>query len=340
MTLVRWHRPLLWLAALMTVLAVFTSIAALVDHRQVTGVDLWLKPLKFALSIGIYAVTLSWLIGQLQRFRRIAWIAGTVSVVGLLLEMVIIVGVAAVGETSHFNVSTPLHTTLWSIMATSIVVVWMMTFLVSIVLFRNPMGDRARTLAIRAGAILALVGMALAFLMTGPTAQQLDDFQGIAGAHAVGVEDGGPGLPLLGWSTVAGDLRIPHFVGMHALQVIPIIAIVLALVARRVPALRSAVTQRRLVAIAAATYSAVLVVLTWQALRGQSIVRPDGLTIGASMAVFAVAIGLAVAAVMAPGRPGATTATATGGELSLARSPRSARRVEANARRRSAPSGS
>lgn len=303
MTFVRWHRPLLWLAALMGVPAVFTSIAAFVDHRQVLGVDLWLKPLKFALSIGIYSVTLSWLIGQLERFRPLAWIAGTISVVGLVIEIIIIMGFAAVGDTSHFNVSTPLHTMLWSVMASSIVGVWVMTLLVSIVLFRNPLGDRARTLAIRAGSIIALIGMALAFLMTGPTAKQLDDFQGIAGAHAVGVDDGGPGLPLLGWSTVAGDLRIPHFVGMHALQVIPIVAIVLALAARRIPALRRPWTRHRLVAIASAAYVAVLAVLTWQALRGQSIVQPDALTVGVTVAIAGIAAGSVVGTLLAQQSP-------------------------------------
>lgn len=151
-----------------------------------------------------------------------AWWAGTISAILLLIELVIITGAAAASITSHFNVSTPVSTALWSIMAASIGTLWVATFVVSIILFRNPLGDRARTLAIRAGALIALAGMALAFLMTGPTAAQLDDWQGIAGAHTVGLADGGPGLPLLGWSTVAGDLRIPHFIGMHALQVIPL----------------------------------------------------------------------------------------------------------------------
>ena len=293
---IRWHRPLLVLAAAMGVLVVVCLVGLVVDPRESLGVNVWEKPLKFAISTAVYAVTWSWLIGQLQRFQRVAWWAGTISAILLLIELVIITGAAAAGITSHFNVSTPVSTALWSIMAASIGTLWVATFVVSIILFRNPLGDRARTLAIRAGALIALAGMALAFLMTGPTAAQLDDWQGIAGAHTVGLADGGPGLPLLGWSTVAGDLRIPHFVGMHALQVIPLALILIELAARRIAVLREVDVRYRLVAIVSATYVAVLAVLTWQALRGQSIVAPDAATTTATLVIAALA--LAAAAVL------------------------------------------
>lgn len=91
------------------------------------------------------------------------------------------------------------------------------SFLTTIAVFFLRLSTRSTTLAVRAGAVIALAGMGLAYLMTGPTAAQLADFRGIAGAHTVGLADGGPGLPVLGWSTVGGDLRIPHFIGMHAL---------------------------------------------------------------------------------------------------------------------------
>ena len=289
-----WHRPLLWFGAAMTALAVVCAVALLVDQRQLLGVGVWEKPLKFAISTAIYSLTWSWLIGQLTRFRRIAWWAGTLSAVLILVEMVIIVGAAATGTTSHFNVSTPLNVTLWAIMAFSISAVWGATFVVSVLLFRNRLGDPARTLAIRSGAVIALAGMGLAFLMTGPAGDQISNYQGVIGAHTVGVADGGPGLPVLGWSTVAGDLRIPHFIGMHALQLIPLALILIELLSRRVPRLRDAAVRWRLMVVVTAAYALALAVVTWQALRGQSIVQPDAVTLAAAGVIAVLALAAAV----------------------------------------------
>jgi hypothetical protein len=296
---IRWHRPLLALAIAMALLALFCVGGMLVDSRQLLGVNAWEKPLKFAISTAIYAVTWSWLLAQLRRFRRLGWWAGTISATLLAIELIIIVGAAAAGVTSHFNVSTPLATTLWAIMAFSISALWIATFVVSILLFRNPLGDRARAAAIRSGAILALVGMGLAFLMTGPQGDQISDYRGVIGAHSVGIDDGGPGLPLLGWSTVAGDLRIPHFVGMHALQAIPLVLIVVELLSRRIAVFRDLTVRFRLVLIVAVTYAAALALVTWQALRGQSIVHPDATTLAVAAAIAAAALA-GVAAVLRP----------------------------------------
>ena len=224
----------------------------------------------------------------------------------LVLEMVVIVGAMLTNTTSHFNVSSPLATAAWGLMAVSIVVVWLATVVVAVALFRASLGDPARSLAIRAGLVVGLVGMALAFLMTSPTSAQLNDFQGVAGAHAVGVADGGAGLPLLGWSTEGGDLRVPHFIGMHALQVLPLVVIGLELLARRAPVLRSSTVHRRLVLAATVGYSGLVAVVLWQALRGQSIVAPDALTLvaGAGLALV-VAVWTAIVLLGARRRTGA-----------------------------------
>lgn len=294
---VRWYRPLLGLAAAMAVLTVVALIGLAVDPRQVTGLPLWAKPLKFAISTALYAVTFSWLIGQLERFRRLGAIAGAITTVGLAIELLLITGVAITGQTSHFNISDGLHATIWYSMAGAIAAVWIMTLLVAVALFRTPLGDSARTLAIRGGTVIAIVGMALAMLMT--VGDEEGYARGIAGAHTVGLADGGPGLPILGWSTVAGDLRIPHFVGMHALQLLPLLAIVLELLARRSPRFADPRVRFRLVAVATATYSAAVVIVTWQALIGQSIVHPSGPVLAAGIGVTLLAAA-AVLAVLAP----------------------------------------
>jgi len=272
----RWNRPLLWLAAAMGVLSIVAITFALGDPRQVLGQNAWFKPLKFSLSIGIYALTMAWLVGLPGLRRpRIAAVAAWVTVVGLVIEIVVIVWAAAVGTTSHFNVATTLSTTLWSLMGTSIAVVWVMTFVIGLLVFRTPLPDRARTLAIRAGVVLGLIGMGLAMLMTTPTDEQLDDFQGIAGAHAVGVPDGGAGLPFFGWSTEGGDLRIPHFVGLHALQLIPLGLLALEALSRRVVALRDERVRFRLVLVASLGYAGLIALLTVQALFGQPLLQPS-----------------------------------------------------------------
>ena len=290
-----WHRPLLWLSFGMIALAAIALVGLVIDHRTITGMPLWVKPLKFALSVFLYSVTLSWLLGQLRRVRRLAWWAGTVAAVFLAVEIVVIYGAAFVDTTSHFNVSTPFSAALWGTMAVSIVIVWSATILVAVLLFRADLGDSARSFAIRSGLIIAVIGMGLAFLMTSPTAAQLANFQGIAGAHTVGLPDGGPGLPLLGWSTVAGDLRIPHFVGMHAMQVIPIIALLLELGSRRISVLRDPRTRLGILVVIAALYLGVIAVLTVQALSGQSIVHPDAAIATVSTTLFlAAAVGIGV----------------------------------------------
>ncbi|BCW66876.1 hypothetical protein NicSoilB4_16390 [Arthrobacter sp. NicSoilB4] len=297
----RWHRPLLWLSLAMAASTLAALAGLALDPRLLDGAPLWAKPFKFSVSILIYALTLSWLLGQLQRWRRLAWWAGTLAAVFLAVEIVIIGGAAAAGNKSHFNVSTPVAASLWSVMAASIVIVWIAGLVTALLLFRAPLSDPVRSLAIRAGFVIALVGMALAFLMTGPTAEQLNSFRGIVGAHTVGLPDGGPGLPLLGWSTSAGDLRVPHFVGMHALQLIPLSALLLEFGARRVPLLRAAATRLGLIWILVLSYLGAVALLTVQALAGQPVVRPDATVTAWGVALLAAA-GLAAVVVLRRGR--------------------------------------
>lgn len=295
-----WHRPLMSVGALMLVCAVVSGVGLVVDQREILGAPAWAKPLKFSLSILLYVVTWAWLIAQLPRWRRATHVLGTIIAITLVVEQVLIVWAAATGTTSHFNVSDGLHTAVWATMAVAITVMYLCTLATSAALFFLRLPSAAATLAVRAGAVIALIGIGVAFLMTGPTAAQLDDPAGIAGAHAVGVADGGPGLPLLGWSTEGGDYRVAHFVGMHALQALPLAALALAVVARRLPRLASPALQTRLIGVLAAGYGAAVLLLTVQAALGQSVVRPSGMV---ALLGWMIALGVAAALTWLLARP-------------------------------------
>lgn len=296
---VAWHPPLMALAGVMAVCAVACLVGLLVDPRTILGAPAWAKPLKFSLSIGLYAATWAWLIAHLPRRRALARRLGTVVAAALLVEQALIVWAVATGTTSHFNVSDGLHVVVWGTMAVAITVMYLCTFATSLMLLALRLPTPALTVAVRAGALIALGGIGVAFLMTGPTGAQIASPNGIVGAHAVGVVDGGPGLAVLGWSTVGGDYRVAHFVGMHALQALPVAALLLAALGRRVPALRSPVVQLRLVLVAAVTYAAATVLLTVQASAGQSVVHPAGVVAAAAVTLAGAAAVAAASVVVA-----------------------------------------
>jgi hypothetical protein len=132
---------------------------------------------------------------------------------------------------------------------------------------------------------LTIVGAMTGSLMTRPTSEQMANVRAggdmtIIGAHTVGAPDGGAGVPVTGWSREHGDLRVPHFIGLHAIQALALVAVGLRRLHRR-EAIRV-----RLVIAAAASYALLFLLLLWQALRGQSIVAPDGMAV-ASIALWA-----------------------------------------------------
>src|SRR5262249_54694684 len=289
------NRPLAVSALLMIVVFSATLVGMFVDHRLITGAPVWLKPAKFAISISVYCFTLVWLLGFVENRPRLVRLITNVTVAGVLAEMVIIVAQAARGTTSHFNLSTPLNASLWMAMGTFIVFVWAMNLLLAALLIFQRLPDRAFALSLRLGVLISAVGMGVAFLMTKPTGPQQAAIAAhgprIVGAHSVGIADGGPGLPVVGWSTVGGDLRVPHFVGLHALQVLPLLG---WLFTRRRGILSRLVENQRLALVwpSGLAYLGSVLLLVWQALRGQPLIHPDFKTLVAASLLTA---GLAVA---------------------------------------------
>lgn len=264
----RGHPGLYWFAVAMAGLSVLLVVAALVDDRELLGAPLWFKPLKFAVSFVLYGAALAWMLGQLREpaMRRTGWVI----VVASVIEMLIITGQAARGVRSHFNDDTVADGLLFSVMGATIVVLWLATLAIALRFLREPGRSASAGLAIRLGLGVGLLGMLVGFIMTA------------VGSHAVGVPDGGPGLFLIGWSTTGGDLRIAHFIGMHALQILPLLAAGLAAVAAD---RFDETTRGRIVLVVAAGYTALVLLLTWQALRAQPLLAPDAVTLATLTAI-------------------------------------------------------
>jgi hypothetical protein len=244
----------------------------------ITGAPAWLKPAKFALSTLIASWSFAYCIASISIWRRFVRVLDSLLAAGLFLEIALIDMQAARGTTSHFNISNHFDATVYAVMGISIACIWLSMLLLTIVLFRQPFAVSAWGWSLRLGMVLAVFGTGSGGLMTMPSSRQLAQAHAsgsmpIVGAHTVGAPDGGRGLPVTGWSVEHGDLRIAHFIGMHGLQVLPLLAWWMS--RRGLPQ----AMQRRLVFSLAASYLALFFLLLWQAFRGQPVVQPDRLTL-------------------------------------------------------------
>ncbi|MFC0432500.1 hypothetical protein [Kutzneria buriramensis] len=294
-----WHRPMVFFTGAMAVMAVVSALGMLFDSRTLAGEPIWQKDFDFALSIGMYCLTWAWLTSMLPRGRRTASWVSTALVALLSVEYILLTVQIIRGQRSHFNKSTDLNSALGNVMGISAGLILVGSLVLAFVFVFVPVGDPADRWAIRLGALLSVAGMAFGPMMGAATPQQqaakaAGTWDGIQGAHSVGVADGsGPLMPITGWSETGGDLRIPHLVGLHALQALPVLVLLLVLGSRWVPKLRSSVVRARLVGVGAVGWAGLLAIVGWQALRGQPLIHPDALTLGAFGLLVALVVVLA-----------------------------------------------
>ncbi len=240
-------------------LAMLTAIVfvAPFDDRSILGLNPWIKPSKFLISVVIYVWTVAWVldyIGEARTARRAISI-GVATV--MVVEIACIVLQSARGVRSHFNAATAFDLTVFALMAFGIFVNTALLALLGWLLFtRHRDLPRPYLWAVRLGILLILLGSAGGFVMIG------------SGGHVIGAMDGGPGLPFVNWSTVAGDLRIAHGVGLHGFQLLPLFAFVLG---RARPQWSESV-QFGVVVGFAAIYASVGVLALIQALGGRPLV--------------------------------------------------------------------
>jgi hypothetical protein len=244
-----------WLMLATTV--VLLSIAPF-DSRTIMGINPWIKPIKFTISITVFVWTLGWFLHYLSNrpwaVRFISW--GVFFV--FAVEMFCIILQSTRGTTSHFNIKTPFDSAVFSTMGLMIAINTALVLLALLLFFgrtATPL-PLAYLWGIRLGLLLFLLASIEGMVMISQM------------AHTVGQPDGGPGLPVVNWSTRAGDLRVAHFLGFHALQILPLVGYVLSRRRKQLP-------QRRQIAylmLATVAYTVVAVFLFYQAMNGRPLI--------------------------------------------------------------------
>jgi len=227
--------------------ALFALMLAIspLDTRTIMGVNPWIKPIKFAVSIAIFVWTIAWFrpyLGGGARAGRVVSVAIAVSMIG---EVAAITLQAARGTTSHYNITTPFNIAVFAAMAT-LIFVNTAALATVLALMTRP----ARRLA---PAYVWGIRFGLAVILLGSVEGAVMIFHN---AHTVGLPDGGPGLFFLNWSTRAGDLRVAHFLGMHALQALPLVGYALS-------RWRPAMPARQQIGVVVAAGSAYAAVVVW-----------------------------------------------------------------------------
>lgn len=184
-----------------------------ITDTQILGVSAWLKPFKFFFSNTIFVWTMAWLCHYLEKPRAVKFYSWMVAIV-MSIELFYIASQSFLGETSHFNQATAYNQGMWAFMGIGISILTIWTAYIGILFFVKKLSKLSRhyVWGIRLGILLFVIFAFEGMLMGGSL------------THTVGGVDGGEGLPVTNWSTKHGDLRVAHFFGMHALQIVPLVA--------------------------------------------------------------------------------------------------------------------
>jgi hypothetical protein len=284
-----WHanRPLTLLVLFSFVCLVASMAGLLTDHRLIHGEHAWVKPFKFSASLAVYGLTLIWFSHYLTKHKTFFQWTCRAALAGTVVELLAIIVQVMRGTASHFNNATSFDQVVFAVIMTAIMPVAFGVVALFVMLLREERLPEVLGLSLKWGVFLTIVGLVPGVLMVLP--EQVQDlivccrqFDG----HTIGLSGGGPGLPFLGWSTVAGDLRVAHFAGIHGLQILPFFGLFIDRVCQRL----STRTQQLLIWNAGLTYLGCVSLLTWQALCTESVAAPSVTTIAVAMILLSFSV--------------------------------------------------
>lgn len=192
-------------------MALLLGIYSFFNEELIMGVNSMIKPTKFALSIWIYAWTMALLLFYVNDKLKVRNFS-ILAVFTMVYEQFAITSQVFRGELSHFNNSSIYGEILYAFMGIFIVVLTVKTLQITVRFIRQ------ETYTISSPLVLSIQIGLIYFVMFSFFGGYISSVNG----HTVGQNDGGESLPLINWSTTFGDLRVAHFFGIHALQVIPL----------------------------------------------------------------------------------------------------------------------
>lgn len=290
----RKHSSLFFLVAFSLACLVISTVGLFLDPRIINGEHAWIKPFKFSCSLTIYGLTLFWFSHYLTKHKRFFKRVCQASAIGAGIELPSIMVQVVRGTTSHFNYATTFDHVMAMITVSAIMPVAFGVVALFIMLLREERLPHVLGLSLRWGVFITIVGFVPGIIMVLPERmQEMIQFCSQVNGHSVGLEGGGQGLPFLGWSAVAGDLRVAHFLGIHGLQALPFFGLFLESFATRLTLLR----QKLMVWNFGFLYLSFVLVLTWQALCAESILAPSLGTIIVALSVLLVCV-LAAACIL------------------------------------------
>ena len=204
---------LFWVTMVILLLGLGCLLGLLIDERTLLGVNVWLKPFKFSVSISIYLITVGYLITKYPYSGKKKAIINHITAWTLLLEFLIIFYQGSRGVQSHYNIATPLDGILFMFMGVfvGINVLTMVLFVIDTLRLKLKVAKSVQW-AILLGWLIVLFGS----WVGGQMISQM--------GHNIAVADGQEGLPLVNWSIKGGDLRVAHFFALHSIQIIPLFA--------------------------------------------------------------------------------------------------------------------
>jgi hypothetical protein len=193
-------------------LSIIFIILTKYSSTQVNNVSAWYKPFKFAFSTFLFAWAMAWYCYYLPNFNITIFNWSVIILLGF--EIFYITFQANKGQLSHYNLSTPIYSALYSLMALAATAVTLYTAYIGILFFKYDFPDLPNHYlwAIRFGIIIFVVFSFEGFAM------------GSRLNHSVGALNDNSNWFIVGWSKTVGDLRVSHFIGMHALQALPILS--------------------------------------------------------------------------------------------------------------------